>query len=196
MTLIVGLTGSIAMGKTTAATMLSRLGLRVCDSDNLVHDLLKAGGAAVPVIKKEFDGVVIDGAVDRTALGQKVFGDASALASLEQILHPLVREAQELFIKRCQACKSPIIALDVPLLFEVKTDRICDYTLVVSAPGFVQRQRAMARPGMTLQRFKATLDRQMPDNEKRKKADFVVCTGLGKRHTFNQLFRIVRRIKN
>lgn len=194
MTVIVGLTGSIGMGKTSAATMLRSLGLPICDSDALVHNLMKKGGAAVSQIEAEFGGVVFDGEVNRVALGKKVFRNTSALTNLENILHPLVRASQQQFIKRCGARRLPAAVLDVPLLFEVQTDQICDFTIVVSAPAFIQRQRVMARPGMTSQRLAATISRQMPDLEKRKRADFVVCTGLNKRHTFNQLNRINRLI--
>jgi len=193
-TTIVGLTGSIGMGKTSAATMLRSLGLPICDSDVLVHNLIKKGGAAVSQIEAEFEGVVFGGEVNRAALGKKVFGNTVALSNLENILHPLVRASQQQFIKRCKARRLPAAVLDVPLLFEVETDRICDFTVVVSAPEFVQRQRVMARPGMTSQRLAATIRRQMPDVEKRKKADFVVCTGLNKRHTLNQLYKIIRLI--
>jgi len=193
-TVIVGLTGSIGMGKTSAALMLRSLGLPICDSDGLVHNLMKKGGAAVSQIGAEFEGVVLGGEVDRAVLGKMVFENTAALSSLEHILHPLVRASQQQFIKRCKSRRLPAAVLDVPLLFEVETDRICDFTIVVSAPEFIQRQRVMARPGMTPQRLAATIGRQMSDLEKRKKADFVVYTGLNKRHTFNQLYRINKLI--
>ena len=194
MTVIVGLTGSIGMGKTTAALMFRSLGLPICDSDDLVHNLIKKGGAAVSQIGEEFEGAVFDGEVNRAVLGKMVFENTAALTNLENILHPLVKASQQQFIKRCRLRRLPAVVLDVPLLFEVETDRICDFTIVVSAPEFIQRQRVMARPGMTPQRLDATIRRQMPDIEKRKKADFVVCTGLSKRHTFNQLYRIKKLI--
>ena len=194
MTVIVGLTGSIGMGKTSAALMLRSLGLPICDSDDLVHNLMKRGGAAVSKIEAEFEGVVLGGEVDRAVLGKVVFENTAALSNLEHILHPLVRASQQQFIKRCKSRRLPAAVLDVPLLFEVETDRICDFTIVVSAPEFIQRQRVMARPGMTPQRLAATTRRQMSDLEKRKKADFVVYTGLNKRHTFNQLYRINKLI--
>tara|TARA_A100001037_G_C15136397_1_gene631402 strand:- start:2032 stop:2637 length:606 start_codon:yes stop_codon:yes gene_type:complete len=196
MTVIIGLTGSIGMGKTTASNMFHRLGLPICDSDLLVHGMLAKGGTAVLPVAAEFDGVVRDGAVDRAALGQKVFSDKVALKRLEQIIHPLVRLKQVEFIKMCRRQNRVAGILDVPLLYEVKTDQICDFTVVVSAPKFIQKQRVMARPGMTANRFEETLDRQMPDIEKQKRADFVVPTGLNKRHTLNHLCKIIRTLQN
>ncbi|MBK20515.1 MAG: dephospho-CoA kinase [Rhodospirillaceae bacterium] len=195
MTTVIGLTGSIGMGKTTASNMLKGMGLPVCDSDSLVHQLLGKGGAAVSPVGKHFDNVVVDEAVDRAALGQKVFGNADALKQLENIIHPLVRAAQQRFIKTCRSQKRFAVVLDVPLLFEVETDKICDLTLVVSAPRFIQAQRVLSRPGMKEERFHATLKRQMSDREKRKRADFVVQTGLNKRETLNRLREIVKLLR-
>ena len=196
MTTVIGLTGSIGMGKTTASNMLRRFGLPVCDSDALVHKLLAKGGAAVPVVGAEFENVVVDGAIDRPALGEQVFGNSEALKRLEQLIHPLVRSEQKNFIKHYRGRRKFAVVLDVPLLFEVETDRLCDLTLVVSAPKFIQEQRVLARPCMTLERFQATLARQMPDLEKRKKADIVVQTGLNKRHTSDQLVEVVSWLRN
>jgi len=191
MTVVIGLTGSIGMGKTTASKMLHRLGLPICDSDSLVHKMLAKGGAAVPFVSDVFDNVISGGAIDREALGKQVFGNAEALKQLEQIMHPLVRAAQKKFIKTCFGRRLFSVVLDVPLLFEVETDKFCDLTLVVSAPKFIQEQRVLARPGMTQERFEATLRRQMPDFEKRKRADIIVQTGLNKRQTLDQLTKIV-----
>ena len=196
MTLIIGLTGSIGMGKTTASGMLRRLGLPVCDSDLLVHRLLEKGGAAVSLVGAVFDDVIKNDAVDRAALGKRVFSNLAALKQLEEIIHPLVRAKQVQFIKTCRSQKFVAGVLDVPLLYEVKTDRLCDFTVVVSAPEFIQKQRVMARPGMTPARFRETLARQMPDTEKRKRADFIVPTGLNKRHTLNHLRKIIRALQN
>ena len=196
MTVIIGLTGSIGMGKTTASGMLRGLGLPICDSDLLVHDLLAKGGAAVSSVGDVFDDVIKNGEVDRVALGKKVFSNLEVLKKLEGIIHPLVRAKQVQFIKTCRRQKYVTGVLDVPLLYEVKTDRLCDFTVVVSAPDFIQKQRVMARPGMTQERFGETLARQMPDIEKRKRADFVVPTGLNKRHTLNHLFKIIRTLQN
>jgi len=192
--IVLGLTGSIGMGKTTAALMLRSLGARVCDSDALVHGLLGKGGAAVPVIGAEFNGVVRDGAVDRPALGQAVFSDPDALKRLEGILHPMVQAAQGDFLISAALNSVRIAVLDVPLLFEVGTDNRCDAVIVVTAPQFIQEQRVLQRPGMTRERLRATLARQMPDAEKRRQADFVVQTGLGKGHSYGRLREIILRM--
>lgn len=188
---ILGLTGSIGMGKTTAANMLRRMGIPVCDSDAVVHALLAKGGAAVGPVGDAFPGVVTHGAVDRAALGKQVFGNPEALHRLESILHPLVYETQRRFLRQAATRGDPIAVLDVPLLFEGGSDQWCDAVLVVSAPAFLQTQRVMARPGMTAERLTATLARQMSDAEKRRRADFVVPTGLGQRLTLNRLSEIV-----
>ena len=196
MTVIIGLTGSIGMGKTTASCMLNRLGLPICDSDLLVHEMLARGGVAVSLVGAAFNGVIQNGAVDRTTLGKRVFSDLGALKRLEEIIHPLVRLKQVQFIKICRRQNRFAGILDVPLLYEVNTDQICDFTIVVSAPEFIQKQRVMARAGMTAARFTETLARQMPDIEKQKRADFVVPTGLNKRHTLNRLSKIIRTFQN
>ena len=188
---ILGLTGSIGMGKSTAAGMLRRMDIPVCDSDAIVHRLLDVGGAAVAPVAESFGGVVRDGAVDRRALGNRVFRDPAKLKKLEGILHPPVHAAQAAFLRRSAARKAPLIVLDVPLLFEGGTDRRCDAVVVVTAPRFLQEQRVLQRPGMTRDRFEGTLARQTPDAEKRRRADFVVQTGIGRRHTLNRLRDIV-----
>jgi dephospho-CoA kinase len=193
--IILGLTGSIGMGKSTAAAMLHAMGLRICDSDAIVHGLLGKGGSAVEAIAGEFRDVVHDGAVDRPALGQAVFSDPDALTRLEAILHPMVLAAQAGFLKNAALNGAPIAVLDVPLLFEVGTDQRCDAVIVVTAPRFLQEQRVLRRPGMTLERLHATLARQLPDAEKRRRADFVVHTGLGKWHTYRRLREIVLQMR-
>ncbi len=192
---ILGLTGSIGMGKSTAAGMLRNLGVAVCDSDRLVHDLLARGGAAIDPVGRAFPGVVRHGAVDHKALGEKVFGDEAALHRLEAILHPMVRRAQIDFIKRAAVRGETLVALDVPLLFEVGTDAFCDATLVVTAPRFLQEARVLGRAGMTRARLDGVLARQMPDREKRRRADFVVQTGAGRRHTLKRLGDIVTMLR-
>lgn len=192
---VVGLTGSIGMGKSTAAAMLRRLGLPVHDADAAVHRLLANGGAAVPAIDAAFPGVVRDGAVDRPALGARVFGDPAALARLEAIVHPLVRRETDRFLAGCRRRHEPVAVLDVPLLLEGGGHARCDLVAVVSAPRRVQRQRVMARPGMTESRLKAILAKQMPDAEKRRRADVVIPTGLGRAVTMRRLARLVRRLR-
>ncbi|MHA1108014.1 MAG: dephospho-CoA kinase [Alphaproteobacteria bacterium] len=193
--IVLGLTGSIGMGKSTAAAMLQSLGVAVCDSDRLVHDLLGRGGGAVGPIERAFPGIVRDGAVDRKALGEKVFGDDAALRRLEAILHPVVHQAQVDFIKRAAIRGQTLVALDVPLLFEVGTDARCDAIIVVTAPQFLQEARVLGRAGMTRTRLDDVLARQMPDLEKRRRADFVVQTGIGRRHTLKRLSDIVTMLR-
>ncbi len=189
--LIVGLTGSIGMGKSTASSILRRFGLPVYDADRAVHALLAAGGAAVAPIEAAFPGVVKRGAVDRQTLGKQVFGDADALARLEAITHPLVREAQRAFLRRAALTRAPMVVLDIPLLFETGGDRRCDASILVTAPLFLQALRVLARPGMDAAKLAGIRARQMSEPGKRKRADFVVATGLDKGATLRALKRIV-----
>lgn len=193
--IVLGLTGSIGMGKTTAANALSRMGLPVHDSDSAVHRLFAKGGAAVEPVSKTFPSAIRDDAVDRVALGSLVFGDNAALARLEAIVHPLVRRESQDFLKRCGLHRRRIAVLDVPLLFEVDRDGECDFTILVTAPSFIQAQRVLRRPGMTEQRLAEIRFRQMPDREKRRRADFIVETGLGKRESLRRLLHIVRLVR-
>ncbi|CAO3352652.1 dephospho-CoA kinase [Azospirillum melinis] len=192
--IVLGLTGSIGMGKSTAARMLKAMGAPVCDSDAVVHGLLGRGGRAVPVIDAAFPGVVVDGAVSRPALGAAVFRDPDALKRLEAILHPMVQAAQRDFLARSARRGARIAVLDIPLLFETKGERRVDATIVVSAPFVVQRARVLARPGMTAEKFAGILARQMPDMEKRQRADYVVPTGAGRLVTRRALQGIVRDV--
>src|SRR5215472_14406505 len=146
---IVGLTGSIGMGKSTAAAMLRDMGVPVYDADAAVHALQAPGGAALPAIEAAFPGVVKAGVLDRQALGARVFGNPAALRRLEAIVHPLVGQRQRAFLKRAARQRAPLVVLDIPLLFEGRGERRIDATLVVSAPAFLQRRRVLARPGMT-----------------------------------------------
>jgi dephospho-CoA kinase len=194
--IVLGLTGSLGMGKSTAAALFRRLGVPVHDSDAAVHRLLAPRGAAVAAVAAGFPGVLRrDGGVDRTALGARVFGDQAALKRLERILHPLVRRSQKRFLAAARAQRRPLVVLDVPLLFETGGERRCDRMVVVTAPAFLQRRRVMARPGMTEARFRAVLAQQMPDAEKRRRADYVVPSGLGRAVTFRRLKRIVAALR-
>jgi dephospho-CoA kinase len=193
--IVLGLTGSLAMGKSTAAKMLRRMGLPLHDADAEVHRLMGPKGAAVAEIEAAFPGVVVDGAVDRQALGRIVFEDADALRRLEEILHPKVRAAALAFIKRQRRARRQIAVLDIPLLFETGGHRLCDAVIVVTAPAFLQRARALSRPGMTARRVDAIRARQMPEREKRRRADFVIQTGRAKGYTYRALTRIVRELK-
>ncbi len=194
--IVIGLTGSIAMGKTTAAGILSRMGLPVHDADAAVHRLFGNGGAAVAAVGRAFPGTVRDGTVDRDALGRQVFRDPEALRRLEVIVHPMVRADSDEFLRRCARRRAPMAVLDIPLLFETGRERDCDATILVSAPAFLQAQRVLRRPGMTEQRLAEIRARQMPDREKRRRADFVVWTGLSRRETLRQLAGIVKLLRS
>jgi dephospho-CoA kinase len=191
--IILGLTGSIGMGKTTAASMLRGLGVPLFDADRVVHGLLAPGGAAVWEVADAFPGVRNEGSgIDRRLLGQRVFADIAELKRLERILHPLVRAEEKRFLGRARARRERLVVLDIPLLFETSGERRCNYVAVVSAPALVQRQRVLRRPGMTEIRLAAILQKQMPDRVKRRRADFVVPTGLGRNLTLRRLRAIVR----
>jgi dephospho-CoA kinase len=189
-----GLTGSIGMGKSTAARAFRRLGVPVFDADAAVHALQAKGGRAVRPIGAAFPGAVKGGAVDREALRRAVLGDPAALKRLEAIVHPLVRAEQHRFLARWRARGARLVVLDIPLLFETRRPaREFDAVLVVSAPAAVQRARVLARRGMTESRLDAILARQMPDAEKRRRATHVIRTGLSRRHAEAAVRRLVRR---
>tara|TARA_Y100000589_G_scaffold36055_1_gene30162 strand:+ start:3300 stop:3896 length:597 start_codon:yes stop_codon:yes gene_type:complete len=190
--IVLGVTGSIAMGKSTVSTMLSHLNNPIHDADKTVHELMDVNGKAYYEIAKIFPRAVQINGVNRTRLGQEVFGNLEKLKQLENILHPLVREARDKFVRQHHRYKSRLVILDVPLLYETGGDKDCDKVLVVSAPHFIQKQRALARRGMTQKKFDDILKRQLPDHEKRKRADFIVPTGLGKAFTYRALKRVIR----
>ena len=194
--IVLGLTGSIGMGKSTAAKIMRRLNVPVSDADAIVHNLIGPGGQAVSAIEKRFPGSTIGSSVDRTALGTRVFNDPDALTALESILHPMVEAARDRFLEQSRRYRRRVVALDIPLLFEIEADKYCDATIVVSAPEFVQELRVLKRPGMTKEKFKNIKKQQMSDLEKRRRATFVVPTGSGRRTTFQALTRIVRLSKN
>ena len=175
--IVLGLTGSIGMGKSATARMFSEAGVPVHDSDEAVHRLY--AGKAAPLIEAAFPGVVVDGSVDRTRLAARVLGDAAALKALEAIVHPLVRADADAFVARHRAAGAPLVVLDIPLLFETGGRGRVDKVAVVSAPAAMQRERVLARPGMTAEKFEAILARQVPDAEKRRQADFVIDTSRG-----------------
>ena len=194
---VLGLTGSIGMGKTTVARAFRAAGAAVYDADAAVHRLLGPGGAGVEPVLASFPSTVRDDrpalGIDRTALGARVFADAGALARLEMILHPLVRAGERRFLLACRHRGGRLAVLDVPLLFETGAEKRCDATVVVSAPGFVQRARVLRRGRMTEGRLAAILARQMADREKCRRADFVIRTGLDKRATRRAARRIAMR---
>lgn len=194
--IILGLTGSIGMGKSTAASMLRRLGCPVHDADATVHRLYARNGKAVPRIAALFPEAVKNGAVDRAALGAAVLGKPEALKVLEAAVHPLTRADADSFLKRNARRRVPVVVMDIPLLFETGGQDRVDAVLVVSAPHRIQRARVLARPGMNPAKLANILSRQTPDAEKRRKADFVVFTGLGRRLTWSGLRRIVSALKH
>jgi dephospho-CoA kinase len=193
--MIVGLTGSIGMGKSTAAKMLRQMGVPVYDADAAVHALQAKGGAALPAIEAAFPGVVKDGVLDRQALGARVFGNKEALRKLESIVHPLVGQRQRAFMKRAALRGAKLVVLDIPLLFEGAGERRVDATLVVSAPAFLQRHRVMARPGMSAERLDGILRQQVPDTQKRRKATIVIPTGMGLAPTRLALAKAIAKLK-
>ncbi|MBC8239122.1 MAG: dephospho-CoA kinase [Alphaproteobacteria bacterium] len=192
---ILGLTGSIGMGKSETSKMFRRLGVPVFDADAAVHDLLKKGGRAVRRVEAAFPGVTRDGAVDRPALGAKVFGMRQELRRLEAILHPMVGQAQRAFLADAQRRRLPLVVLDIPLLFEGRGEDRCDATAVASAPYFIQRQRVLARPNMPPEKFENIRRQQVADIVKRQRADFVLPTGLGRRHTLRHVTHLIRALQ-
>jgi dephospho-CoA kinase len=193
--IVLGLTGSIGMGKSTAAAALRQMGVPVHDADASVHRLMRHGGAAVGFIEAAFPGTALDGAIDRKELGRRVFADPAELERLESLLHPMVREQERIFLRTCRLRGHPIAVLDIPLLYETGGEKRCDAVIVVTAPKFLQDQRVLRRPGMTRQRLSEILAKQMPDAEKRARADFVVQTGLGKRASRMALARVLGKLR-
>lgn len=189
---VLGLTGSIGMGKSTTAKFFAEEGVPVHDADAAVHRLYE--GEAVPPIEAAFRGTTAGGKVDREKLAKRVLGDAAAIARLEEIVHPLVAQARERFLTEAERSGAAVAVLDVPLLLETGGDKRCDAVVVVSAPADVQRGRAFERPDMTEEKFQAILARQMPDAEKRARADFVVDSGQGFEAARAQVREILKRV--
>jgi len=192
MTFVLGLTGSIGMGKSVTAAMFRSCGVPVHDADAVVHALY--GGAAAPLIAKAFPGTVMAGVVDRPALSREVIGSPERIRELETIIHPLVRAERDRFLAQAIAVRAAVAVLDIPLLFETGGEKDCDAVLVVTANPQVQRDRVLARPGMTMEKFEAILAKQMPDEEKREKAHFLVDTGRGFAAAERQVRDIMRAI--
>jgi dephospho-CoA kinase len=174
--IVIGLTGSIGMGKSTVAAMFAEQGAPAFNSDDAVHALYAPGGAAVAPVSQAFPGVVRDGAIDRALLSARVVNDDEAIGRLERIVHPLVRQAQAEFLQANRDAGAGAVVLDIPLLFESGGSALVHKIVVVSAPADVQRARVLSRPGMTEEKFEALLARQLPDAEKRARADFVIDT--------------------
>ncbi len=192
--IIIGLTGSIGMGKSTVAERFRQLGVPVCDADALVHELYE--GEAVEPIEAAFPGTTSGGKVDRVKLSQAVLGDPRGLKRLESIVHPLVQAAEREFLRKAAEQGARMAVLEIPLLFETGGNARVDVTVVVSAPPEVQRQRVLQRPGMTPAKLDAILARQMPDAEKRRRADFVVDTGGSIEESYAQVDAIVAALQN
>jgi dephospho-CoA kinase len=189
--IVIGLTGSIGMGKTETARMFVAEGVPVSESDAIVHRLYDRNGAAVVPVAAAFPDVVVEGRIDRERLTKHLSAHPQDFARLEAIVHPLVRAEQEKFLAEARRRKSRLAVLDIPLLFETGRDRDVDKIVVVSASADVQRRRVMARPGMTEQKYAAILARQLPDSEKRARADFIVDSGQGLDHARSQVRHII-----
>ncbi len=192
---IVGLTGSVAMGKTAAGRAFRRLGVPVHDADAAVRRLLATDKTALAHIAEAFPGAVKKGAADRAFLAARVFADAAALRRLEAILHPLVRRETRNFLGLAARRREKIVVLDVPLLFETGGERGCDFVVVTVAPAFLQAMRFLARPGMSRARLAATRARQMPAREKLRRADAVIRTGLDRGFSFRRVAAIVAALR-
>ncbi|MGI6855615.1 dephospho-CoA kinase [Mesorhizobium sp. 1B3] len=175
--IVLGLTGSIGMGKSTTARMFAEAGVPVHDSDEAVHRLY--AGEAAPLVEAVFPGTVVDGVVDRTRLAKRVLGDPAAIRKLEGLIHPLVRRDADAFLETHRRAGAALVVLDIPLLFETGGRSRVDKVVVVTAPPEIQRERVLARPGMTEEKFGAILAKQVPDGEKRRAADFIIDTGSG-----------------
>jgi dephospho-CoA kinase len=194
--IIIGLTGSIGMGKTTTADMFADEGAPVWSADGAVHTLYAKGGGAVAPIRAAFPEAVVADEVDRAVLSKIVQDAPESLARLEAIVHPLVAENRTGFLDRARHSDRPAAVLDVPLLFETGGDRLVDAVVVVSAPEAVQRERVLGRPGMDEAKLAALLERQMPDERKRAGADFVIDTSQGLDHARGQVREILKRVSD
>jgi dephospho-CoA kinase len=192
--IVIGLTGGIGMGKSTVASQFAAFGARVCNADTLVHQLLGPGGKAEADVKKAFPEASTATGIDRGILGKIVFTDSAKRKALEAILHPMVIAQENEFIARQQEVGTKMVVLDIPLLFETGGEARCNFTVLATAPAFIQKRRVMKRPGMTEEKFRAIVAAQMPDGEKRQRADFIVQTGFGKIYSRLQVARIVRKL--
>ena len=192
---VIGLTGGIVMGKSTASNTFRRLHVPVFDADAAVHAVQGRGGRAVGPIGAAFPGTVEAGRVDREALRQAVLGKPEAMRRLERIVHPLVRDAERRFMAAARRRAERLVVLDIPLLFETKGEGRCDLVVVVTAPAAVQRWRVLRRPGMTAERLRYILSRQMPDKEKRRRADVLVHSGQSRHMAQRTIRKLVRELR-
>ncbi len=193
--IVLGITGSVAMGKSTVAAQFAQLGAAVSDADKLVHRILETDASVKQHIAKSFPECIEAGEVNRQELGAMVFGNAAALKKLEAILHPRVRAQEEVFIKKAQQEGKWLVVLDIPLLYETGADGRCDFVAVVTAAESVQRQRVLEREGMTEEKFQQILSLQMPDEKKREKADFLIHTDQGMEHSLEQVKTVVEALR-
>ncbi len=193
---IIGLTGGIGMGKSTASATFRRHRVPIFDADRAVHDLQAVGGRAVRPIEAAFPGTTQGGAVDREALRRTVLGNPTALKQLERIVHPLVRDAEKRFLASARRAGKSLVVLDIPLLLETGGQKRADLVVVVSAPAAVQAVRVLRRPGMTAERLTAIRARQMPDAMKRRKADVVIHTGLSRHFAVSAIRRLLIRLRS
>lgn len=191
----IGLTGSIGMGKTETSKMFARENVPVFDSDAIVHKLMGEGGEAVDIVEQAFGGVKRNGKIDRKKLGDRVFGDEKALKKLEELLHPIVQRKREQFVTKAKKENHDIVVFDIPLLFEKKHEESCDYIVVVTAPYEIQRNRVLNRPGMSEERFRQIIKKQIPDDEKKDRADFIIQTDKGIEYAEKQVRDIIKKIK-
>ena len=192
---ILGLTGSIGMGKTTAASMFRRYGVPVYDADAAVHQLMRSDSLVIKQIKKLFPNAVENENIDRNALGSIVYKNRKALAALELILHPLVRAMQIEFLRQKGKARESLVVLDIPLLFENKIDKFCDTVAVVSAPSYLQKIRVLGRPYMTPERFEKIIENQLSNTEKIKQAEFIIQTGIGRNHSLLNIINIISIVR-
>jgi len=192
--LVIGLTGGIGVGKSTVAALFRRRGLPVYEADGAVHRLLARGGKAVRKVARLFPQAHRAGVIDRQHLGRLVFHHPQHLKKLEKILHPLVHQAENEFLRKALRQKKKAAVLEIPLLFETGGQKRCDYVVCVTAPKAVQKARAMRRPGMTKAKLEAILARQMPDRKKRVLSDFVIDTGGSYRQTEKQLQQVLKKV--
>lgn len=193
---LIGLTGSIGMGKSTTAKLFADEGVPIYDADAAVHALYAKGGAAVGPVEAAFAGTVVDGAIDRERLSTQVLGKPEAMKTLEQIVHPLVAQSRIDFLKAASASGADLAILDIPLLFETGGEAHMDAVIVVSAPADLQRQRVLERPGMTDEKLQAILARQTPDADKRSRAHFVIDTSQGLDHAREQVRAVLASLRS
>ena len=194
-TLVLGLTGSIGMGKTVATEIFRHSGIPVFAADEVVHRLLSPTGEAALIVRKSFPQAVRNETIDRKDLGNKVFQKPEYLQQLEGILHPLVQKQKARFVSKAQRRRQAFVVLDIPLLFETGGETHCDYVAVVTAPPFVQRSRVMSRDGMTEIKYVRILEKQIPDVIKRRRADFIIFSGLGRAVTYRSIMKLSRLLR-